>query len=118
MRNVIFAFMLAGLGVMVWLFFRGECPGGKVFANEAACQADAGFDATFCRQSFASARRRATLDYPPFPNQNDCLMQFPRCEPHARIVGGFVPVPRGVCVAQGHEGDPIYARYGQRIGPN
>jgi uncharacterized protein YgiB involved in biofilm formation len=115
MKAVILMLFAAVAGVMAYLALRGECPDGEVFASEAECRAAAGFDAAFCRQSFVEARRKAVLDYAPFPNQNDCQLQFPRCEPHQRVVSGFVPVPRGVCVARGREGDPVYERYGQRI---
>lgn len=114
MKAVVLALMGVVAAVMGYFAFQGECPGGKVYATEAECRAGGIADA-FCKASFAEAKRSATLDYAPFPNQGDCQHQFPLCEPHARVVGGFVPVPRGVCVAGGEAGKPVYERYGQRI---
>lgn len=114
MRIVILIALAAVAAILGYFWHRGECPGGQVFETKEQCEA-AGIGPAFCAGSFAESRRKATLEYAPFPNQNDCLMQFPRCEPHARVVGGFVPVPRGVCVSRGRAGEPIYERYGQRV---
>lgn len=113
MRTVIFGAMLIAAGFMGYLFFRGECPGGQVFATEAECRETAGFDALFCRQSFIEGRRRAFEDSSPFSTQDACLRHFPRCEPHRVVVSGYVPVPRGICVARGKKGEPVFEKIGQ-----
>jgi uncharacterized protein YgiB involved in biofilm formation len=116
MKIVIFVLIGVIAAAMGYFAFQGECTGGKVYTTEAECRAG-GIAEAFCRVSFSEARRSATLDYAPFSNQSDCQQQFPRCEPHARAVGGFVPVPRGVCVARGEAGKPVYERFGQRLNP-
>ena len=116
MKSIILILIGAVAAAMGYFAFQGECTSGKVYATEAACRAG-GIAEAFCAVSFTEARRSATLDYAPFPNQSDCQLQFPLCEPHARVVGGFVPVPRGVCVARGEAGKPVYERYGQRLNP-
>lgn len=115
MRAVIFGAMLIAAGFMAYLFFRGECPGGQVFASEAQCRAAAGFDAAFCRISFAQARRRAYEDASPFSTQDACLRHFPVCEPHHKVVSGYVPVPRGVCVTSGKPGEPVFEKIGHSL---
>ncbi|KAF0231240.1 MAG: hypothetical protein FD175_1109 [Beijerinckiaceae bacterium] len=115
MKAVILAIIGVIAAAMGYFAFQGECPGGQVFAGEAECRARLGAEAALCGPAFRAADVAATLDYAPFPNQTDCQMQFPVCQPHARVVGGFVPVPRGVCVAKGKAGTAVYERYGQRI---
>jgi uncharacterized protein YgiB involved in biofilm formation len=117
MKVVVFALILGIAGAMAWFAFRGECPDGQVFATEGACVASGRFPADFCRRAFAEARRVATEDQAPFSTQDDCLRQFPRCQPHAAVMGGFVPVPRGTCVASGREGRPVYQRIGSGSEP-
>lgn len=114
MRTLILAAMAAAAMVLGYMMLQGECPGGKVFESEAECRAAGGGEA--CRAGFAEAKRKATLDYSPFSNENDCSLQFPRCQPHG-AVAGYVPVPRGVCITPGKPGEPIYERFGQRITP-
>lgn len=113
MRAIVIGIILAVAGLMGYLFFRGECPGGQVFNTETQCRAAAGFDAAFCRISFAQARRRAYEDASPFSTQDACLRHFPSCEPHHRVVSGYVPVPRGVCVTPGKPGEPVFEKIGQ-----
>ena len=115
MRAVIFGLLLAIAAVMAFLFLRGECPGGQVFATEAECRETAGFDALFCRQSFIDARRRAFEDSSPFSTQDACLRHFPRCEPHRVVASGYVPVPRGTCVVHGKKGEPVFEKIGQSV---
>lgn len=115
MRAALIAIMvIAGL-VMAYFMLQGECPGGKVFASAAECRAS-GFKKDLCDTSFSSASRKARLEYSPFLTENDCTLQFPRCEPHGKLAG-YVPVPRGVCVVSGKEGAPVYQRYGATISP-
>ncbi|MCA0401014.1 MAG: hypothetical protein LCH38_09385 [Proteobacteria bacterium] len=108
-------FALVG-AVMGYFMLQSECPGGKAFASEAECRAAAGFDAAFCRAGFALAHRKAIQDYAPFSTQNDCLQAFARCQPHAVVVGGYVPVPEKVCIARDQngtaKGEPLYTRIG------
>lgn len=114
MRALILIAMAAAALVMGYIALQGECPGGKVYASEGECRTAGGGEA--CRSGFAEAKRKATLDYSPFTNENDCALQFPRCEPHGKLAG-YVPVPRGVCIAPGKPGEPVYERFGQRVNP-
>jgi uncharacterized protein YgiB involved in biofilm formation len=114
MRALILALMgVAGL-VMGYFVFQGECPGGKVFASEGECRAAGLGD--LCHTSFAAANRKARLEYSPFVTENDCSLQFPRCAPHGKLAG-YVPVPRGVCVVAGKEGEPVYQKHGASFSP-
>ena len=110
MRTLILIVMAIAAAVMGYFALHGECPGGKVFATETTCRA-AGLGEA-CQRGFAEAKRKATLEYSPFVTQDDCALKFPRCEPHGRLAG-YVPVPRGVCIAPGKQGEPVYEGYGQ-----
>jgi hypothetical protein len=109
-------FGLAG-GIMFYASMGGGCPGGLTFASEAICQRTPGHSEATCRDAFATARRKAS-EFPAFPDQSACQMQFERCTAHGTVVGGFVPVPRTTCVGGSRSGEPIYERIGQRIGAN
>jgi uncharacterized protein YgiB involved in biofilm formation len=117
MNKLILALFAAAAMIMTYIGLQPECADGKVFADEAACQAS--FDAGFCRTAFARAHQKASIDYAPFSTQDDCLRQFPFCMPHG-VVNGFVPKPRGTCVVRGENGQmlkssPIYERIGASI---
>lgn len=119
MRFIVLAVFLAVAGgIMYWASRGGGCPGGLAFENETVCQRTPGFGDAICREAFATARHKATLEYAPFPDQSACQMQFERCAPHASVVGGFVPVARTTCVGGTRSGEPIYERIGQRVGAN
>lgn len=114
MRALILGLIGIAAAVMGYFMLQGECPGGKVYASEAECRTSGLGE--LCRTSFSSANRKARLEYSPFLTENDCTLQFPRCEPHGKLAG-YVPVPRGVCVVSGKEGAPVYQRYGATISP-
>jgi uncharacterized protein YgiB involved in biofilm formation len=115
MRALILVLMGIAATVMGYIALQGECNGGKVFANEGECRAS-GLKKEICQASFVSASRKARLEYSPFSTQNDCDLQFPRCEPHGKLAG-YVPVPRGVCVVAGKDGEPVYQKYGANFSP-
>lgn len=115
MKVIVLAVVAVVAAAFMWFAFEGECRDGVVVKDQAECRI-AGFAPAYCASSFAEAHRTATLDYAPFPTQDACLLKFPFCEPHARVVGGYVPVPRGVCVSRASGiGKPVYERIGQRI---
>lgn len=121
MKAIVLAIIGAIAAAMAYFAFQDECPGGNVFASLPECRAASGSDPAFCRDVFADAQRKATEDYAPFANQTDCLATFPVCQPHTRVTGGFVPVPRGVCAirsAKGAEGRPVYERQGANMSAN
>lgn len=111
MKVVVIALVLGIAAAMAYFAWQGECRGGQVFASEAQCVA-ARLPQGLCRDSFAEARRLAREDVAPFATQDECLRQYPFCQPHGRVTGGFVPVPRGVCVVSGMAGKPVFERIG------
>jgi uncharacterized protein YgiB involved in biofilm formation len=114
-RALILTAIVIAAAIMGYFMLQGECSGGKVFASEAECRAS-GFKKDLCDSSFSSANRKARLEYSPFVTENDCALQFPRCAPHGKLAG-YVPVPRGVCVTAGKEGEPVYQRHGASFSP-
>jgi uncharacterized protein YgiB involved in biofilm formation len=115
MRLVIIVLIVGIAAAMAYFGLRGECPGGQVFATKTACR-DAGLGEILCDRAFAEARRKAFEESSPFSTQDACLHHFPRCERHVRIVSGYVPVPRGVCVVPGKPGNPVFERIGASPG--
>lgn len=117
-RGFVFFLIGAIAAAMGWFAWNGECRDGTVFATESGCREAAGFDAAFCREAFKQAHAKATIDYAPFRTQTECLEKFPTCVPHGVITGGFVPTPRGTCVARiagGISGTPVYQRLGANL---
>ena len=115
MKTIVIGIIAAIAAAMGYFWFQGECA-GKIYANFAECREN--FSGEFCAIAFTQANTKARNDYPPFPNQGACDRVFPRCMPHAVVVGGFVPVPRSVCTersAGGPIGTPIYQKYGQTV---
>ncbi|MCZ8187867.1 MAG: DUF1190 domain-containing protein [Beijerinckiaceae bacterium] len=117
MKIIVFALILGIAGAMAFFAFRGECPDGQVFASEQACLAAGQLPPALCRQGFAEAQRAAREDQAPFATQDECLRQFPRCQPHGAVASGFVPVPRGACIAASGKGRPVYQRIGSGSEP-
>ena len=118
MKLIILTFIVGLAGAMAYLFLKGECAGGVIVPDVAACRA-ANFDAATCNVALAASHRKAYRDHAPFATQDACLRDHPRCAPHEAVASGFVPVPRGTCIARtgsgGFDGTPVYERIGQRI---
>jgi uncharacterized protein YgiB involved in biofilm formation len=118
MKFVILTFMAGLLGFMAYIFFRGECAGGVIVSDLAACRG-ASFDAATCNAALAAGHRKAYREQAPFQTQEACLRDHPRCAPHEAVASGFVPVPRGICIARtgsgSFDGTPVYERIGARI---
>lgn len=118
MKVVILTFIAGVAAAMLYFFMIGECPGGTIVRDAEECRG-AKFDAATCNAALASSRRKATENQAPFATLDQCLRSFAICEPHAAVASGFVPVPRGTCIARtgsgGFDGTPLYERIGQRI---
>ncbi len=118
MKIVALTFIVGLLGAMAYFFLKGECPGGMIVADAAECRV-ASFDAQTCNAALAAGHRKAYRERAPFETQDACLRDHPRCAPHEAVASGFVPVPRGTCIARtgsgGFDGTPVYERIGQRI---
>jgi hypothetical protein len=115
MRYLVLLFILGVAGLMVVLWFRGECPGARLVTGEAQCISEAGFPAAFCREvrrrAPAVARSAATV----YTDAQACRADFGECLPHAVNLGGYVPRPHGYCVSADSDGlvatiVPVYRR--------
>lgn len=113
MKIVIFTFIAGVAGAMLYFFLLGECPGGMVVKDATECRG-ANFEAAACNAALASGRRKASEDQAPFATLDQCLRAFALCEPHAAVASGFIPVPRGFCIARtgsgSFDGTPVYDR--------
>jgi uncharacterized protein YgiB involved in biofilm formation len=98
MRAVVFLIIAGIAGVMAYLMFIGECPGGSVVRSEEQCSASGGFSGDLCRTIFARANDVARNSGSVYPDPLKCAAQFGACLPHATVVGNFVPTPYGFCV--------------------
>jgi uncharacterized protein YgiB involved in biofilm formation len=112
--KVVVVLLIAGVvGVMVFMAWRGECPGGSVVFSESQCRQSGSFDAAVCGLIFRSADDVAQRANTTYSNQQACQVDYERCTPSG-INQGFTPVPAGFCVsAKGGSivrQEPVYRR--------
>jgi uncharacterized protein YgiB involved in biofilm formation len=102
MIKAVVVLVIAGIaGLMAYLAFVGECPGGAVVRSEEQCQQSSGLGSDLCRQVFARANEVARTAGTVYIDRNECFRVFGNCLNHATIVGGYVPQPAGFCVRAG-----------------
>jgi hypothetical protein len=97
-RALIILFIAGVAGLIGYLTFTGECPGGSVVRNEAQCRAESGFSADICHVIFERAVSVARSAGSVYSEPGQCRILFGECLDHATIVGGYVPRPHGFCV--------------------
>ncbi len=107
--------VIAGVGgLLAYLAFVGECPGGRIVFSESQCRGEAGFDGAFCRLVFSRAEQVARSSGSVYMDQNSCAREYGACLPHSGT-NGFVPRPVGFCVAGGGDSvtrmTPIYRQF-------
>jgi uncharacterized protein YgiB involved in biofilm formation len=100
-RAIVILFIAGVAGLMAYLAFVGECPGGSVVRSEEQCQQSSGFSGDICRQVFARANEVARSAGTVYIDRDECFRVFGNCLNHASIVGGYVPQPAGFCVKAG-----------------
>jgi uncharacterized protein YgiB involved in biofilm formation len=99
MIRAIVVLVIAGIaGLMGYLAFVGECPGGTVARSEEQCRQSGGFSGDLCREIFARANEVARSAGTVYIDRDECFRVFGNCLNHASIVGGYVPQPAGFCV--------------------
>jgi uncharacterized protein YgiB involved in biofilm formation len=112
MRAVVILIIAGIAGLMGYLAFVGECPGGSVVRSEQHCEQSRGFSQELCRQVFARANAVGRSAGTVYIDRDECFRVFGNCLNHASIVGGYVPQPAGFCVkANGgalHSMTPVY----------
>jgi uncharacterized protein YgiB involved in biofilm formation len=111
--------VIAGIaGLMAYLAFVGECPGGAVVRSEEQCRGEAALSASLCRTIFARANEVARSANSVYQDPTECSVQFGQCLPHATLIGGYVPAPAGFCVKTNGNAlvamEPIYRRAAAR----
>jgi uncharacterized protein YgiB involved in biofilm formation len=115
MRYVVIAIILGVAGVMVALWFRGECPGGRLVVSPEACRAEQGFTPASCAEVFRRAPMVARSAATVYTDVQACRNDFGECLPHATNTAGVVPRPHGFCVSADSDGrvatiEPVYRR--------
>jgi uncharacterized protein YgiB involved in biofilm formation len=91
--------VIAGVaGLMAYLAFVGECPGGAVVRTEEQCAASGGLPRELCRTVFSRAAEVARSAGTVYTDRDQCYREFGACLAHATLVGGYVPQPAGFCV--------------------
>jgi hypothetical protein len=98
MRTVVILFIAAVAGLIGYLAYTGECPGGVVVQTEAQCRAESGLSPNICRVVFERALSVARNAGSVYTEPGQCRILFGECLDHASIVGGYVPRPHGFCV--------------------
>jgi hypothetical protein len=98
MRAVVILFIAAVAGLMAYLTYTGECPGGAVVRTQEQCRADSGLSPEICRLVFERALTVARNAGSVYSEPGQCRILFGECLDHATIVGGYVPRPHGFCV--------------------
>lgn len=94
--------VIAGIaGLMAYLAYTGECPGGVVVRTEAQCRQSASLGDSLCRAVFARANEVARGAGTVYIDRDECFRVFGNCLNHASITGGYVPEPAGFCVRTG-----------------
>ena len=97
-RALIILFIAGVAGLMAYLTFTGECPGGAVVRTEAQCRAESGLSPDICRVVFERAQSVARNAGSVYTEPGVCRILFGECLDHATIMGGYVPRPHGFCV--------------------
>jgi uncharacterized protein YgiB involved in biofilm formation len=110
MKLIVIVLLAALAGTMAWFALRGDCPGGTIYATEAACRAAGTFPEAFCRKGFMEANRAAGEATNTFSTQAECQQHYARCEQRSRALGQYVPMPTGACLAEGKPGQPVFER--------
>jgi hypothetical protein len=98
MRSVVILFIAAVAGLIGYLAYTGECPGGAVVKTEAQCRTQSGLSPEICRAVFERALSVARNAGSVYTEPGQCRILFGECLDHASIVGGYVPRPHGFCV--------------------
>jgi uncharacterized protein YgiB involved in biofilm formation len=109
--------VIAGIaGLMAYVAFIGECPGGVAIRSEQQCAAS--LNETICRTVFSRAKEVAENSATVFMSPVECSTQFGPCLDHAKIIGGYSPTPVGFCVRTSGNAvtgmEPLYQRAGAR----
>ncbi len=116
MRALIMLFIAGVAGLIGYLAFTGECPGGTVVRSEEQCRET--LSQGLCRTIFSRANAVARNAGSVYMNPTECSIAFGNCLNHATIVGGYVPAPAGFCVKTSGESlssmEPIYRRAAAR----
>ncbi len=115
-RALILLFIAGVAGLLLYLAFIGECPGGTVLRTLESCPEK--LSAGLCQQVRLRAREVAQSAGTVYMDPVQCSIEFGPCLNHATIVGGYVPAPAGFCVlnVKGSVVDisPIYRRAAAR----
>jgi uncharacterized protein YgiB involved in biofilm formation len=116
MKAVVILVIAAVAGLMAYVAFIGECPGGIAIRSEQECAAS--FNETICRTVFSRAKDVAENSATVFMNPIECSTQFGTCLDNAKVTGGYSPRPVGFCVrTSGNDVtgmEPLYQRAGAR----
>jgi uncharacterized protein YgiB involved in biofilm formation len=115
-RALILLFIAGVAGLIGYLAFVGECPGGTVVRSEETCRES--LNQGLCRTIFARANDVARNAGSVYMNPTECSIAFGNCLNHATIVGGYVPAPAGFCVKSSGQTvssmEPLYRRAAAR----
>jgi hypothetical protein len=116
MKAVIILFIAGVAGLIGYLAFTGECPGGSVVRSEEQCREL--LSQGLCRTVFSRAKDVAQGANSVYMDPVECSVQFGPCLNHATIVGGYVPAPAGFCVKVSGDSltsmQPVYRRAAAR----
>jgi uncharacterized protein YgiB involved in biofilm formation len=97
-RAVVFLVIAGVAGLMAYLAYVGECPGGTVVRSPEQCATASGLGPDICHAVFAQALDVARRAGAVYTDRNACFREFGNCLDHATVVGGYVPQPAGFCV--------------------
>jgi uncharacterized protein YgiB involved in biofilm formation len=115
-RALVLLFIAGVAGLIGYLAFVDECPGGTVVRSEENCRESLIRD--LCRTIFTRANAVARNASSVYMNPVECSVAFGNCLDHATIVGGYVPAPAGFCIKASGETissmEPIYRRASAR----
>jgi uncharacterized protein YgiB involved in biofilm formation len=116
-RALILLFIAGVAGLILYLAFTGECPGGTVLRTLESCPEKLGPIA--CQQVRSRAKEVAQSAGTVYMDPVQCSVDFGPCLNHATIIGGYVPAPAGFCVLRLKGGSvvdisPLYRRAAAR----
>jgi hypothetical protein len=95
-RALILLFIAGVAGLILYLSFIGECPGGTVLRTLESCPEK--FGPVACQQVMSRATEVAQSVGTVYMDPVQCSVEFGPCLNHATIVGGYVAAPAGFCV--------------------
>ncbi len=113
MKFIVILLVVGVAGVMAFMAWRGECPGGSVVFSESQCRQSGSFDANICGLIFRAADSVLARASTVYSDEQNCMRDHERCVRSARTQG-FTPVPAGFCVQVGGgeitRQEPVYRR--------